>query len=184
MAKKTLSALKEEMIFNTNLYHLVDVMKGIAAAQYHVMERNQSKFPKYEEALGELFQSYDFRRSRHPFLRAQSDRTLMIVVSTDFGFLGGLNMKVMQAAMAHETKNMHYFVIGERGANNLKEYQKEHTAFPGISVDATRFDLVEQVLKKIKEHPSYLNCCDVCFTTPDEIFTLMFFKCSRKSRRK
>ena len=100
---------------------LVDVMKGISAAQYHVMEHKKLNTEKYSGALDELFQFYDFRNVDHPFLQPQSEKKLICLVTTDSGFLGGLNMKVATKAMAQETAESQYVVLGERGVTFLKE---------------------------------------------------------------
>lgn len=145
MATKSLSKLKTEMVFNTDLTRLVDVMKGVAASQYHIMEHKMSKFDKYDPGLEELFKIYDFRRSRHPFIRARGTKKLIGMMTTDSGFLGGLNMKVAHEAQKLEDKESHFFVLGERGANFLKEFGKPFTGFPGVNPDDTRFDLVDKL---------------------------------------
>lgn len=149
MANKSLSKLKDEMIFNQNLTKLVDVMKGISAAQYFVMEHKKLNVDKYTEALEELFSFYDFRGVEHPFLQPQSEKKLICLVTTDSGFLGGLNMKVCTAGMAQETPESQYVVLGERGANFLKEMGRSCQAFPGINPDDTRFDLGEKFIRFI-----------------------------------
>lgn len=149
MANKSLAKLKDEMIFNLSLTKLVDVMKGVAAAQYHVMEHKKLNVEKYTAALDELFQFYDFRGTDHPFLQPQSEKKMICIVTTDSGFLGGLNMKVATAAMAQETPDTKYVVLGERGANYLKEMGRSCDAFPGINPDDTRFELGEKFIRHI-----------------------------------
>lgn len=145
MATQSLSKLKGEMTFNADLTRLVDVMKGISASQYYIMERKKTKTDRFSEKLDELFQMYDFRDSAHPFVRLQNKRRLIGMVGTDGGFLGGLNMKVAQAAFKYENEGCGFFVLGERGANYMKEFNKQHTAFAGINTDETRFKLVDRV---------------------------------------
>ena len=149
MASKSLAKLKGEMVFNQDLTRLVDAMKGIAAAQYHVMEHRKTPLEKYDKAVGELFQAYDFRSVRHPFVRIKQKKKLIGLVTTDSGFLGGLNMKVAQAGIKQEEENTEYFVIGERGTNFLREFGRPCKSFPGINTDETRFDLVEKIIAEI-----------------------------------
>ncbi len=145
MATQSLAKLKSEMTFNSDLTRLVDVMKGISASQYYIMERKKTKTDLFTEKLDGMFQAYDFRTSRHPFVYLQNKRKLIGVVGTDGGFLGGLNMKVAQAAFKYETPDTGFFVLGERGSNYLKEASKKHTPFPGISTDEARFKLVDKI---------------------------------------
>lgn len=150
MATKSLSKLKTEMIFNQDLARLVDVMKGIAAAQYHMMERKRAVISRYDKALNELFSVYDFRGVSHPFIQSRNPKKLICLVTTDSGFLGGLNMKVVQAGMKHEEKGDYYLVVGERGVNYVREFGKSYSSFPGINLDDSRFVLVEKMVEHIK----------------------------------
>jgi ATP synthase F1 gamma subunit len=146
VATKSLSKLKTEMTFNGDLTRLVDVMKGISASQYFIMDRKRSQMEKFNTVLEGLFNAWDFRWSEHPFVHLKNQRRLIGVIATDGGFLGGLNMKVIQAAMKHETAGAYYFVVGERGANYLREFNKPHTPFPGVSTDEGRFKLANELV--------------------------------------
>ena len=173
MATKTLAKLKAEMLFNQDLTRLVDVMKGVAAAQYHVMEHKLTDLKRYSKAIEELYEVYDFRLSRHPFIRLANKRKLICLVTTDSGFLGGLNMKVVQMGMRFEEENTRYLVIGERGGNYLKEFGKDFVSFGGINADNTRFDLIEQVLGHIVSAVVKGESGQVILITPHAVsFTL------------
>ena len=124
MATKSLSKLKAEMTFNTDLTRLVDVMKGIDASQYFIMDRRKTRVEKFSSAIEEMFTIYEFRNVEHPFVFLKNPKRLIGVVATDSGFWGGLDMKVMQAAQKYETADAHCFVLGERGSNMMKEFGK------------------------------------------------------------
>ncbi len=149
MATKSLAKLKDEMTFNSGLTRLVDVMKGVATAQYFVMQHKRVPLEKYSAGLDELFQSYDFRAVDHPYVQMQSEKKLIIMVATDSGFLGGLNMKVMTAGLAQEGPDSKLAVLGERGANFLRELNKTFEAFPGIAPDDSRFELHNKLISYI-----------------------------------
>lgn len=149
MATKGLAKLKSEMLFNSDLTRLVDVMKGIAASQYYIMEKKKTHLERFNEELDGFFQMYDFRHSSHPFVAMSNKKRLIGIVATDSGFLGGLNMKVAQAAFRHETRDTQFFVLGERGVSYLKEFEKPYKAFAGVSPDETRFKLVDRMTSYI-----------------------------------
>ncbi|MSR77429.1 MAG: hypothetical protein EXS63_04300 [Candidatus Omnitrophica bacterium] len=150
MATKTLAKLKSEWTFNKDLTYLVDVMKSIAGTQYHIMERKRTDLTHYKKSLDELFSVYDFRLVPHSFIRTAKDaKKLICLVTTDFGFLGGLNMKVVQAGIKHHVPGAHYLVIGERGVTYMREYGLAYTPFPGVNPDDTRFELAAKVQKEI-----------------------------------
>ncbi len=145
MATKSLSKLKAEMTFNSDLTRLVDVMKGVAIAQYYVMDRKKVKYGVLNESLEEIFTAYDFRYVKHPFIRVMKPKKLVVLVTTDSGFLGGLNMKVAQGTLKYDSPDSHYLVIGERGMQYLKEFGKSCQLYPGISQDDTRFALADKL---------------------------------------
>jgi ATP synthase F1 gamma subunit len=149
MGSKSVSKLKSEMLFNGDLTRLVDSMKGVAAAQFHVMEHRRTNLDRPTTLLEELFQVYDFRRSRHPFVRLSNPKRLIVLVTTDSGFLGGLNMKVMQAGLKHDENEAEYFIIGDRGASAIREFGKTFTSIPGINADESRFQIIEKVIGSI-----------------------------------
>lgn len=149
MATKSLAKLKDEMIFNSGLTRLVDVMKGVATSQYFVMEHKRVPVDVYSKALEDLFDFYDLRGVEHPYVQIQSEKKLIVMIATDSGFLGGLNMKVMTAGLALEDEDTKFAVLGERGANFLRELNKKFDAFPGIAPDDTRFGLHQQLISYI-----------------------------------
>lgn len=149
MATKSLAKLKAEMTFNADLTRLVDVMKGVATSQYFVMEHKRTSLEKYGAALDELFNFYDFRNVEHPYVQMRNEKKLVIMVATDSGFLGGLNMKVMTAGLQLESEDTKLAVLGERGSNYLKEMGKKFDAFPGISPDDSRFELQDKLIQHI-----------------------------------
>ena len=149
MATKSLSKLKSEMVFNQDLTRLVDSMKGVAAAQYHVMEHRKTNLERYTKAIEELCEVYDFRLSQHPFLRAANPKKIIGLVTTDSGFLGGLNMKVIQSGLKQDAPGSVFYILGERGVSNMREYGKSIVPFPGINADDTRYELVERFINRI-----------------------------------
>lgn len=145
--------LKKDVQFNGELTKVVDVLKGIAAARYHVLERQLSLFEQFFQICEEFFGSVDLTRLNHPFVRPASPGTAVLMVTTDAGFLGGLNTQVVSAGLKEGGGDGFYSVIGERGAGTLRELHQECTSFPGIEDDgreplafAVRDHLVRQVL--------------------------------------
>ena len=149
MATKSLSKLKSEMLFNADLTRLVDAMKGVAAAQYFTMEKKKSNLGITGKALEELFESYDFRRSHHPFVRLANPKRYIVLITTDSGFMGGLNMKVINAGLRLETEGARFLVLGERGVNSIKEFGKQVDFLPGINPDDSRFELQDTLISKM-----------------------------------
>jgi ATP synthase F1 gamma subunit len=145
--------LKKDVLFNNELTKVVDVLKGIAAARYHVLEKQMALFEQFFQVCEEFFASVDLSRLDHPFVRPSGTETAVLLVTTDAGFLGGLNSQVVSAGLKEGGAGAQYSVIGERGSAVLKEMRLEFAPFPGIQDDgrealafAVRDHLVRQVL--------------------------------------
>lgn len=191
MATRNITKIKGEMIFNHDLTRIIDAMKGVAAAQYHVVEGKRTPLDLYTRGLEELFKVCDFRSVTHPFIQSASQTKLICVITTDSGFLGGLNLKVVQTAMRQEDDKSHYLVIGERGVSNLRDFNRSLTPFPGVNLDDTRFHLMERVIKAVIEKMTKENFGQVVLVYPyalsftvQRIQVLNLFPCSLFSKDK
>ncbi|MBI3322564.1 MAG: F0F1 ATP synthase subunit gamma [Candidatus Omnitrophica bacterium] len=139
--------LKRDVQFNGELTKVVDVLKGIAASRYYVLERQMTLFEQFFQVCEEFFSSVDVSRLDHPFVRPAGPETAVLMVTTDAGFLGGLNTQVVNAGLKAGGAGAQYAVIGERGASALRDMKIEFTAFPGIQ-DSGR----EELAFSIRDH--------------------------------
>ena len=111
----------------------MDVMKGIAASQFQALQKRKKHFKKFLESFGNFFELIDFGAIKHPFGRITTERMGIIMVTSDEGFMGGLNTHVINAGLAERKNHAHLMIVGERGAAYLKGIGEEFTAFPGIT---------------------------------------------------
>jgi ATP synthase F1 gamma subunit len=144
--------LKKDVQFNAEFTKVVDVMKGIAAARFTSLQRELSLFEPFTRAADDILGLVDLALVDHPFVRPRQGRTGVVVVTTDTGFLGGLNNQVVQAALGTGGSEGAYTVIGERGANAIKDLRMSGTidAFPGID-DVQRLPLALAVRDHVVE---------------------------------
>lgn len=129
--------LKRDVQFNAELTQVVEVMKGIAASRYFILEKQLSRYRAFSEACQEFLSGVDLERLKHPFVRPVSQRALVLLVTSDAGFLGGLNARVVNEGLETAGRDGVLAVIGERGAGLLRELGRPFTPFPGIQ-DAGR----------------------------------------------
>jgi len=125
---------KQELEYNDNLVQLIDVIKGIAASQYRIMEKKREYFGNYLNAFEAFFPMINVFEIDHPFIKSGSDVLGAIIVTSDAGFMGGLNTRVIDAALNRgKNKKMELIVIGERGGDYLRDLGLSFKFFPGIS---------------------------------------------------
>lgn len=144
----TLSEAKKQLQFNQDFISLVDILKGIAASQFQTLMRKRKRFDKFAESFEGFFELLDLARVDSPFVASRSEVTGVVMVTSDEGFMGGLNARVIHAGLtAAGNGPKALIVLGGRGADALKDLHLEHTAFPGVSHEQA-YDRAVQV----KEH--------------------------------
>lgn len=146
--------LKKEVEFNTDLKHIVDALKGIALSRFHILQRELAIFDRFPALAGNILAGISLDKVDHPFVSPVSKKTSVLMVTTDTGFLGGLNTQVLTTGLKEGGADGLYSVIGERGANYLSDQHRECTVFPAIDDRARgqlaariRTHLLEQVLR-------------------------------------
>lgn len=144
---KLLSQLKKDLEFNRNLATIIEVLKEIAISQYHVMEKRIKTFDKIFSVLGSLFDILPTECAdiQHPLLNLGNRPPSVIVVTSDTGLLGPLNMQVMSLALREvEEYKAKLIIIGERGKIYAEENKISFVAFEGIK-DEKRFSQAMQL---------------------------------------
>jgi ATP synthase F1 gamma subunit len=96
------------------------------------------------------------QQCRHPFLEQPAPPLGILVVTSDEGFLGGLNSAVIQKALAARgDQPAELMVVGERGKNYFRDVGATFTQFPGVGehvvperVEELRDHIAAQVLRR------------------------------------
>jgi ATP synthase F1 gamma subunit len=142
---KTLSKIKQDLEFNKSLSTLIETLKTIAVAQYRALEQRVRTFKDFLLTIESFLEFIDIRSVRHPFLNPQNKRQVVVAVTSDSGFLGGLNMQVVNTAAAELDKIPgKLIVIGERGKMYIRGTGVSSVNFPGIR-DEERFGQAMQM---------------------------------------
>jgi ATP synthase F1 gamma subunit len=139
-----LPKLKKEVQFNQELTYMVDVLRGIAISRYYVLEKQWVPFEEFSEVCTDILGSLDLDGLHHPFVQPASSVHAVLMVTSDAGFLGGLNAQVVTVAVEEAGPEGLLTVVGERGASYLADMGRTFTPFPGIQ-DASRHALAEAV---------------------------------------
>lgn len=136
---RAINEIKKDVEFNKNLCSLVEVLKSIAVSHYHMLERKMKVEERFYGILRDFFAFPFLSGATHPFVTGTTAPAGIVAVTTDMGLLGGLNMKVMTAAM-EECKKRPYrlVVIGDKGQGIAREYGFSCVAFGGVK-DEERF---------------------------------------------
>ncbi len=142
-----LSQLRKELRFNSEFLQLIQTLKNIAASQYHVLEREKERFADFMEEFAGFFRVVDMVDVDAPLVRSKSDALGIVLVTSDSGFMGGLNAGVIEGGYDAQgglpNDNVRFVVIGEKGAAKLSEAGREFKAFRGIFPDTRLEQAIE-----------------------------------------
>jgi ATP synthase F1 gamma subunit len=134
-----LNELRQELSFNSDLMNLIDTLKNVAGAQYHQMEKQKERFDMFMNAFADFFKVVNLVEVEDPLVSVTSDVLGIVVVTSDSGFMGGLNEGVIRAAFEAQGElpedKVQYVVIGEKGSGRFSDMGAEFKAFPGIDQD-------------------------------------------------
>jgi len=130
---KSMQELQQELQVNLELTDLLEVLKAIAVSQFQALEKERTeRFDRFSAAFEGFFEMIDFGTAAHPFSEAKGNLGI-IMITSDEGFMGGLNRQVIELAMDYPGANdAELIVVGEKGADLLRETGHEFRAFPGI----------------------------------------------------
>lgn len=138
-----LNELKKELRFSIELLQLIQTLKNIAASQYHTLEKEKQRFAAFMEAFTDFFRVVNLVEVDNPLVRSASDVLGIVVVTSDLGFMGGLNAMVIEAALVEKGERpddkVRWIVLGDKGASNFAENQRPFKYFRGI-VQETRYE--------------------------------------------
>lgn len=133
-----LVTLKKDVQFNLWFAKIVDAMKGIASARFYMLQRRLSLFEPFSDAAGSILAGMHLQGLEHPFLKPSTDRTSVILVTSDEGFLGGLNAQIVAAGLAEAGSNPLITIVGSQGRTYVRDPNNRAVVFPGVT-ESTRF---------------------------------------------
>ncbi|MFH1867396.1 MAG: FoF1 ATP synthase subunit gamma [Candidatus Omnitrophota bacterium] len=181
---KAIATLKKDLDFNKELSSLLNTMKDIAVSQYKVLEQKIKFYDELFSAIDTFFEIIDAKRTAHPFTDPGNKPQAVIAVTSDNGLIGGLNMQVINTAIAELGKIPGKIIaIGERGKIFAHESGLPYAAFGGIQEEERygqamqlRDYILSEVLKGSFGHVKVVYPRPVSFTMQRiEIVTFLPF---------
>lgn len=143
-----LKQLKEELTFNHEMVDLVDTLKNIAAAQFHQMLKDKVRFVQFMNSFSAFFRVVRLHEVVNPLITPASNIKGVLIVTSDSGFMGGLNQLVVRAAFdalyEHPKEKTLFIVAGEKGKALLDHRGCEYKFFDGVNQD-TIYDQASEI---------------------------------------
>jgi F-type H+-transporting ATPase subunit gamma len=113
----SVTSIKHEREFYRDFHSLVNVLKTVAISQFHALERKLQTYEEFTKTVESFFELLEVASIQHPFVNPPADAPLgIIAVTSDKGLLGGLNHRVMMAALGYmEGPKNQLVVVGQEG---------------------------------------------------------------------
>jgi ATP synthase F1 gamma subunit len=130
-----LTILRKDLAFNRVMENIIEVLKGVAATEYFHLQSRRKSFNEFEGHLRDLFAQVNIHNFQHPFLGAEASANNIILITSDTGFLGELNMSVVNYGLMQYRGDDLVTVVGKEGIRYIGEQGIKYTSFPGIDDD-------------------------------------------------
>jgi len=130
--------LKTNMQFNKDLGDLIEVMKLAATTQFNQFRQHAEPSMDFIRQLDEVFGVLLASGISSDLLTPKEELpSLILLVSSDEGFLGELNFLLVNKLMDIRTAQDSIICVGNQGANYLKEIEVGFSYFdsPGEKID-------------------------------------------------
>ncbi|MDO8661739.1 MAG: FoF1 ATP synthase subunit gamma [Candidatus Omnitrophota bacterium] len=131
--------LKTNMLFNKNLEDLIEVMKLAATTQFNQFRSRQEPSADFIRQLDEVFEVlFSSGIPKDLLVSEESLPALILLVSSDEGFLGELNFLLVNKLLDIKRPQDTVLCVGNQGANYLKETEINFSFLdsPGEKIDS------------------------------------------------
>lgn len=152
----TIREFKEDLQFNTGLIELLEIMKNTAVFQFRALQARKERFDLFFNTVESFFSFMGRKTYVNKLINPASKREAILIVTSDEGFVGGINSQVVNEAFLHPGAPMaEIAVVGERGARYLKDTRKSFVPFKGAAAARDRrilaAALTDYILTGVKE---------------------------------
>ena len=143
-----------------NTQKITKAMQVVAATRLRSAQAAVQATRPYSEKMLEVLQTTGERATeyKHPFLvRREGKRAVMILVTTDKGLCGAINVNNIRAATRymneHHTDGQRYVTVGRKGRDFLLRYRREVIAeVSGISDRPTVVEVLPAITVALEEY--------------------------------
>ncbi|MBF0594374.1 MAG: F0F1 ATP synthase subunit gamma [Candidatus Omnitrophica bacterium] len=149
--------VKREMIEVRDLVDLVQVLKDIADMKFRDLFARRGGFQRFGESFAEFFRLLEYTEISHPLVANSNPNVCIVAITSEEGFIGDLNSKVITRALEERDKhpNAQFVTVGRKGVMKLtmlgihNEITFEEIAEKGMYETSVLLKdyLVDQVMK-------------------------------------
>lgn len=138
------------------LVSIIQVLKDVASNKFHTLANRKDRFARFGESFVEFFRMISLSRVRHPMVSNDNPATGIVVITSEAGFMGDLNTRVIRAALNEQAQypNSVLIVAGRKGAAKLQTPGRKIKVFEDIEATGlyqTSINMKDYIIKEIME---------------------------------
>lgn len=143
---RPLVQLRQDFEVSRTLGDIIDVLKTAATIQFRTLQQKEKFNETFSKEINLCIKILLEKKVKHPYLLERKElKSTIVVVTSDEGFLGGLNTLLINKTMDQKhSPNDEIVVLGERGARYLEDLNQKFIFFPGVT-DQVRYEEVTKV---------------------------------------
>ncbi|MCF7887450.1 MAG: F0F1 ATP synthase subunit gamma [Candidatus Omnitrophica bacterium] len=142
--------LYDDMQFYKEIGGIIETLRGVAVTEYFHLQKRRESYDQFEGQLRKFFQMIKLKDFQHPFLGNNNTAQNFILITSDTGFLGKLNISVINRGLEQYRQGDTIVVVGKQGLryidSDLLGDGLKH--LPGIKDDIT-YDYLEKITSYI-----------------------------------
>ena len=133
------------MEVNAGLSLLIETLKTVAISQYYAAQKRLGTSTKFFRSIESFSETINIDGANHFFTNPEGRAQAIVAVTSNAGFLGGLNMKIVSTVL-QEARKMPttIIIVGARGEMYVRGTGFSSVSFPGIQ-DEARFSQAMQL---------------------------------------
>jgi ATP synthase F1 gamma subunit len=141
--------IKSDLDDITVLVEIIQVLKDVADTKFHDLANRKIRFTRFGESFIEFFRMVSLTEVRHPLVSNDNPKIGIVAITSEAGFMGDLNAKVVRYILEEREKypNSTLIVVGRKGVDKLRSVQPDMKTF----VDIQEVGLYEMAVR-IKEY--------------------------------
>ena len=126
--------IKSDLNDITELVEIIQVLKDVADTKFHELANRKDRFARFGESFVEFFRMISLSEVRHPLVSNDNAKIGLVAITSEAGFMGDLNAKVVRHTLAEKEKYPDSVVIavGRKGAEKLTSVQPNMKIFQDI----------------------------------------------------
>lgn len=127
--------VKGEFLEVKESVELLQVLKDVADMRYHALAQEKGAFYRFGASFVEFFRLLKYTEVAHPLVSNDNENVVIIAVTTEEGFVGDLNSKIVNRTIEEMKKypGAKVVTVGKKGVGKLKQ--------AGIDSDKTFVDI-------------------------------------------